>query len=49
MPLEEVPSGCVIEAVSDQHAHVRVPVDSYFAVGDVISLGVSHPCTTFDK
>ncbi|MFJ9993577.1 amino acid deaminase [Pseudomonas putida] len=49
IPLEEVPPGCVIEAVSDQHAHVRVPVDSHFAVGDVISLGVSHPCTTFDK
>lgn len=35
--------------VNDQHAHVRVPQDSPLAVGDVVVLGISHPCTTFDK
>lgn len=47
--LLELPSGCVIAATSDQHAHVRVPQGHSFHVGDCIGFGVSHPCTTFDK
>jgi D-serine dehydratase len=42
------PEHRVIE-LNDQHAHVAVPVESPLAVGDMIGLGVSHPCTTFDK
>lgn len=38
-----------IVALSDQHAHVRIPVDAGAKVGDRVVLGVSHPCTTFDK
>jgi D-serine deaminase-like pyridoxal phosphate-dependent protein len=34
---------------NDQHAHVRVPVGSPLVVGDVVRLGISHPCTLFDK
>jgi D-serine dehydratase len=26
-----------------------VPKDSPLAVGDMVALGISHPCTTFDK
>ncbi len=35
--------------LNDQHAHVRVPAASPLCVGDVVVLGISHPCTTFDK
>lgn len=36
-------------AMNDQHSHVRVPTDSPLRVGDVVRLGLSHPCTAFDK
>jgi D-serine dehydratase len=42
------PSGEIV-AVNDQHAHFAVATDADIAVGDMIALGVSHPCTTFDK
>jgi D-serine dehydratase len=41
--------GWEVVAVNDQHAHVTVPQGADIAVGDMIALGVSHPCTTFDK
>jgi len=36
-------------ATNDQHSHVRLPSDSPLKVGDVVRLGLSHPCTAFDK
>jgi len=45
-PLAE---GHKIVELNDQHAHVTVPVDSPLQVGDMVALGISHPCTTFDK
>ena len=33
----------------DQHAYLSVEVEDAPAVGDFISFGISHPCTTFDK
>jgi D-serine dehydratase len=39
----------VVVALNDQHAHVRIDGRSDVAVGDVVSLGISHPCTTFDR
>jgi len=36
-------------AINDQHCHVRVPAGSPLRVGDVVRLGLSHPCTAFDK
>lgn len=42
-------SGCEIFASNDQHAYMRVPHTVSVKVGDRIGLGVSHPCTTFDK
>lgn len=46
---EEPLAGASVTAVNDQHAFLRsdaaLPVD----VGDVVSLGLSHPCTAFDK
>lgn len=41
--------GTCIEALNDQHAYLRVPADSPLRVGDMIAVGISHPCTTFDK
>lgn len=34
---------------NDQHAFVRTPSDSPLRVGDIVRLGLSHPCTAFDK
>jgi D-serine dehydratase len=42
-------SGWQMAAASDQHAHMRVPPGHGVEVGDLIALGPSHPCTTFDK
>jgi D-serine dehydratase len=39
----------VITALSDQHAHMRIPAGNILKVGDLVGLGISHPCTTFDK
>ena len=47
-----VPGGWTLTALNDQHAYLRFPqTDSEPgpAVGDLIGLGISHPCTTFDK
>ena len=38
-----------IFAMNDQHAFVRLPEGSDWAVGDMIGSGISHPCTAFDK
>ena len=35
--------------VDDQHAYVDVDPSCDIAVGDYVGLGISHPCTTFDK
>ena len=47
-----VPAGWKITALNDQHAHLRWdPADAAEApvVGERVGLGISHPCTTFDK
>ncbi len=48
-----LPAGCKIEKMNDQHAYLRLPADSEISrslsVGDLIACGISHPCTTFDK
>ena len=38
-----------ITALHDQHACLRFPESMKVAVGDMVALGISHPCTTFDK
>jgi D-serine deaminase-like pyridoxal phosphate-dependent protein len=43
-------SGLTVTKLADQHAFVNVAPDAVdLAVGDWVGLGVSHPCTTFDK
>lgn len=41
--------GCTVTALNDQHAFMSVPVGARVEVGDLVRVGISHPCTTFDK
>ncbi|HEX7387185.1 MAG TPA: amino acid deaminase [Castellaniella sp.] len=44
------PEGWKITALNDQHAYLHFDPSSVApAVGDRVNLGISHPCTTFDK
>jgi D-serine dehydratase len=44
------PEGWKISALNDQHAYLRFdPAEDAVQVGDRVALGISHPCTTFDK
>jgi D-serine deaminase-like pyridoxal phosphate-dependent protein len=42
-------AGWTMAAASDQHAHMAAPPGHGVEVGDLVALGPSHPCTTFDK
>jgi D-serine dehydratase len=47
-----VPSSWKVVALNDQHAHLRwdaADAAAAPAVGERVGLGISHPCTTFDK
>ena len=47
---QPVPASWCITALNDQHAYLKFdPAGPVPAVGDRIALGLSHPCTTFDK
>ncbi|MGH8876021.1 MAG: amino acid deaminase [Stackebrandtia sp.] len=48
MPVPLGIAGARITELNDQHAYLRGDV-SPVEVGDVVRLGISHPCTTFDK
>ena len=38
-----------VTRLDDQHGYLSVPADAELVPGDLICLGISHPCTTFDK
>jgi D-serine deaminase-like pyridoxal phosphate-dependent protein len=42
-------TGCVVTALNDQHGYVTLDTEGAVEVGDWIGLGLSHPCTVFDK
>ncbi len=44
-PLE----GARITAINDQHCFMAYPANVTVTPGDVVRLGLSHPCTAFDK
>ncbi|MET8430043.1 amino acid deaminase [Nocardia sp. NPDC004860] len=46
-----LPVGAHVSALNDQHAFLRLPgaSDDQVPVGSVVRLGLSHPCTAFDK
>jgi D-serine deaminase-like pyridoxal phosphate-dependent protein len=35
--------------LNDQHAYLQLPTASSLSPGDLVCLGISHPCTTLDK
>ncbi len=41
--------GCTVDQLNDQHAYLSLPDSSDVAVGDLVCLGISHPCTAHDK
>ncbi|TXI59099.1 MAG: amino acid deaminase [Limnohabitans sp.] len=52
--IQATPAHWEVQALSDQHAHMRFDPAGDSAgicpqVGDRVALGISHPCTTFDK
>ncbi len=47
---DELPlDGASVTALNDQHAFLRSDAPLPVSIGDVVSLGLSHPCTAFDK
>ena len=45
-----VPEGWSVQKLNDQHAYLHLTSDTLgLRVGDRVCLGISHPCTTFDK
>ena len=42
-------TGSQVTELNDQHAYLRLDKGAALAPGDLVSLGISHPCTTFDK
>ncbi|GHE33549.1 alanine racemase [Streptomyces capitiformicae] len=41
--------GIAVTSLSDQHAWLRTAAGAELSVGDWVGLGLSHPCTSFDK
>ena len=35
--------------LDDQHGYLRNPEAGDLSPGDLVSLGITHPCTTFDQ
>ncbi|ESQ85089.1 hypothetical protein AEAC466_05105 [Asticcacaulis sp. AC466] len=35
--------------MNDQHGYIRLPTGASACIGDYVGLGISHPCTTFDR
>ncbi|GAA0952528.1 amino acid deaminase [Kribbella koreensis] len=41
--------GMTVTKMNDQHGFLRFPSDIPLVIGDELRVGLSHPCTTFDK
>lgn len=41
--------GARVASLADQHARLELPADTALAVGEVVLLGISHPCGAFDR
>ncbi|MEU1912099.1 amino acid deaminase [Streptomyces massasporeus] len=46
---ERPATGVSVTALSDQHAWLATAPEADLEVGDWVGLGLSHPCTSFDK
>jgi len=42
-------AGAEVTGLNDQHAYLRLDPGTALAPGDLVCLGISHPCTTLDK
>ncbi|MPY63358.1 amino acid deaminase [Streptomyces spongiae] len=42
-------TGVTVTSLSDQHAWIATTPEADLEVGDWLALGLSHPCTSFDK
>ncbi|NWF29680.1 amino acid deaminase [Streptomyces sp. PKU-EA00015] len=42
-------TGLTVTALSDQHGWLQTEPEARLEVGDWVGLGLSHPCTSFDK
>ncbi|MFB7549143.1 alanine racemase [Streptomyces sp. NPDC056154] len=42
-------TGITVSGLSDQHTWLRTEPDAELEVGDWVGMGLSHPCTSFDK
>ena len=45
----EALDGVTVDKLNDQHAFLTVPEDLHIAPGELLSLGLSHPCGAFDR
>ncbi|NGO08749.1 amino acid deaminase [Streptomyces sp. HC44] len=46
---ERPATGITVTGLSDQHGWLRTTPDADLRVGDWLGMGLSHPCTSFDK
>lgn len=46
---EHPATGVTVTSLSDQHAWIATAPEADLRVGDWLALGLSHPCTSFDK
>ncbi|WP_210585553.1 amino acid deaminase [Streptomyces sp. GESEQ-35] len=46
---ERPAAGIEVTGLSDQHAWIRTAPEADLEVGDWLGMGLSHPCTSFDK
>ncbi|WP_067967968.1 alanine racemase [Nocardiopsis trehalosi] len=42
-------AGAEVTRLNDHHAYLRLPPDLRPEPGDLVSFGISHPCTAFDR
>ncbi|MEU9732319.1 amino acid deaminase [Streptomyces sp. NPDC048002] len=47
--VERAATGIEVTGLSDQHTWLRTGPEADLEVGDWVGLGLSHPCTSFDK
>lgn len=47
--IERRHSGATVTAMNDQHAIVELAPGAELEIGDRVVLGISHPCTAFDR
>ncbi|MGP4045051.1 amino acid deaminase [Streptomyces sp. 2A115] len=46
---ERPATGITVTALSDQHGWLRTTPEAELQIGDWLGMGLSHPCTSFDK